>query len=50
MTINGLSSGYEGDGVKIIIPGKATAIIDCRLVANHTCEEVIKLINYTLKA
>lgn len=50
MTINGLSSGYEDDGVKTIIPGKATAIIDCRLVANQTCDEVIKLINNTLKA
>ena len=34
---------------KTIIPGKATAIIDCRLVANQTCDEVIKLINNTLK-
>ncbi|WP_251576694.1 M20/M25/M40 family metallo-hydrolase [Limosilactobacillus agrestimuris] len=50
MTINGLSSGYEGNGVKTIIPGKATAIVDCRLVADQTCDEAVKLINDTLKA
>ncbi len=32
MSINGLSAGYEGNGVKTIIPKEAHAKLDCRLV------------------
>lgn len=40
LTVNGLSSGYEGDYVKTIIPHKATAVVDCRLVAGQSCHEI----------
>lgn len=31
LSINGLSAGYEADGIKTIIPGFAKAKLDCRL-------------------
>lgn len=44
MTINGLSSGYEGDGVKTVLPKFAKAKLDCRLVPNQQPEKMAKLI------
>jgi len=35
LTINGLVSGYTGEGSKTIIPGRATAKMDMRLVADQ---------------
>lgn len=44
MTINGLSSGYQGTGVKTIIPKSAAAKIDCRLVPDQDPDEIFELI------
>lgn len=46
-TICGLTSGYQGPGSKTVLPARASAKVDFRLVPNQTPEEVlIKLRNY----
>jgi acetylornithine deacetylase/succinyl-diaminopimelate desuccinylase-like protein len=42
--INGLTSGWQGDGTKTVLPATATAKITCRLVANQTPEKIFDLI------
>ena len=49
MTINGLSSGYEGKGVKTVIPKTAMAKVDCRLVPNQEPQRLAQLIRDQLK-
>lgn len=44
MTINGLSSGYEGEGVKTVIPRYALAKFDCRLVPDQDPRTIFELI------
>ena len=41
LTINGLSAGYEGTGVKTIVPKEATAKLDCRLAPNQDPEDIM---------
>lgn len=48
LTINGLSAGYEGQGMKTIIPRKATAKMDCRLVPGQDPEHSVALIQAQL--
>lgn len=43
-TICGLTSGYQGKGSKTVMPAKATAKIDFRLVPNQTPEKVLELL------
>lgn len=42
VNIEGLVAGYTGPGGKTVLPGKATAKIDCRLVPNQTREEATR--------
>ncbi|WP_203649419.1 M20/M25/M40 family metallo-hydrolase [Secundilactobacillus yichangensis] len=49
MTINGLSSGYEGDGVKTVLPKYAKAKLDCRLVPGQEPQQVASLVAAQLK-
>jgi acetylornithine deacetylase/succinyl-diaminopimelate desuccinylase-like protein len=50
LNINGMWSGYTGVGTKTILPHRATAKIDSRLVPNQTPEEVLRLIRAHLDA
>ncbi|HEX6574121.1 MAG TPA: dipeptidase [Gemmatimonadaceae bacterium] len=40
--INGLLSGYIGEGAKTVLPCKAMAKVSCRLVPNQTPNEIVK--------
>ena len=40
LTINGLRSGYGGEGMKTVLPSTATAKLDCRLVPGQEPERV----------
>lgn len=42
MTINGLISGYSGEGSKTVIPAKASAKIDMRLVGNQRPDDIFQ--------
>jgi acetylornithine deacetylase/succinyl-diaminopimelate desuccinylase-like protein len=50
LEINGLTSGYQGEGGKTIIPAWASAKITMRLVADQDPTKVVKLVREHLKA
>jgi acetylornithine deacetylase/succinyl-diaminopimelate desuccinylase-like protein len=50
LNINGVWSGYTGEGTKTILPHRATAKVDSRLVPNQTPEEALRLIRAHLDA
>src|SRR6185312_10386718 len=41
--VNGLLSGYTGEGAKTVLPAKAMAKVSCRLVPHQTPEEIERL-------
>jgi len=41
--VNGLLSGYTGEGAKTVLPSKAMAKVSCRLVPNQTPERIVAL-------
>ena len=50
LNIDGMWSGYTGPGTKTILPHKATAKVDSRLVPDQTPEEALRLIRAHLDA
>jgi acetylornithine deacetylase/succinyl-diaminopimelate desuccinylase-like protein len=48
--LNGITSGYQGEGGKTIIPAWASAKITMRLVPNQKPEKIIALVKKHLKA
>ena len=42
--VHGIAGGYQGPGVKTIIPPKATAIVSCRLVPDMDPKKIVKLV------
>jgi acetylornithine deacetylase/succinyl-diaminopimelate desuccinylase-like protein len=49
LEINGLTSGYQGEGSKTIVPAWARAKITTRLVPNQNPERIIQLVQQHLK-
>jgi acetylornithine deacetylase/succinyl-diaminopimelate desuccinylase-like protein len=49
-TICGLTSGYQGPGSKTVLPAKASAKIDFRLVPNQMPEEIVEKLRAHLDA
>ncbi len=44
LDINGLTSGHQGEGVKTVLPAKASAKFSCRLVPGQHPERITRLI------
>jgi acetylornithine deacetylase/succinyl-diaminopimelate desuccinylase-like protein len=50
MEIHGVTGGYQGPGIKTVIPPKATVKVSCRLVANQNPKKIMRLIRDFVKA
>jgi acetylornithine deacetylase/succinyl-diaminopimelate desuccinylase-like protein len=44
LEVNGLLSGYTGEGAKTVLPSHAMAKISCRLVPDQTPDEIARLV------
>ena len=44
LEINGLTSGYQGEGSKTIVPSRASAKVTCRLVPDQKPAQVLRVI------
>ncbi|MGH9870687.1 MAG: M20/M25/M40 family metallo-hydrolase [Candidatus Polarisedimenticolia bacterium] len=47
--VHGIAGGYQGPGIKTIIPPRATAIVSCRLVPDMKSSSVVKLMKAFIK-
>jgi acetylornithine deacetylase/succinyl-diaminopimelate desuccinylase-like protein len=44
LDVNGMLSGFTGEGVKTVLPGRAMAKVSCRLVPDQDPEEIARLV------
>jgi len=49
LEVNGLWSGFQGEGTKTVLPNEAHAKITCRLVSNQRPEKIVKLVTAHVK-
>ncbi len=49
LEINGIWGGFQGAGIKTVLPNEAHAKITCRLVANQEPEQIIELLTSHIK-
>jgi acetylornithine deacetylase/succinyl-diaminopimelate desuccinylase-like protein len=49
-TINGITTGYQGPGAKTVLPARASAKVDFRLVPDQTPEEIVPKLRAHLDA
>ena len=47
--LNGIWGGFQGEGIKTVLPSKACAKISCRLVANQDPSEIFECVNRHVK-
>ena len=50
LEVNGLWGGYQGPGMKTVVPSEAHAKITCRLVPNQDPDEVVALVTRHLES
>ncbi|MDP5275384.1 dipeptidase [Chengkuizengella axinellae] len=49
LEVNGIEGGYQGEGVKSIIPAKAKAKVTCRIVPNQNAEQLKSMIDQHIR-
>ncbi|WP_445506375.1 dipeptidase [Niallia sp. 03190] len=49
LDINGINGGFQGEGIKTVIPSEASAKITCRLVPNQDPDEILSLLQAHIK-
>ena len=47
--VHGIAGGYQGPGVKTVVPPRATAIVSCRLVPNMDTRKIVKIVKQFVK-
>ena len=47
--VHGIEGGYQGPGVKTVVPPRATAIVSCRLVPDMGTRKIVKLVKAFVK-
>ncbi|MGD6843379.1 dipeptidase [Bacillus infantis] len=49
LEVNGIGGGFQGEGIKTVIPSRASAKITCRLVPNQDPDEIARLLEEHIK-